>query len=328
MRLDGRLDEAAWALAVPATGFRQQRPADGSPATQATEVRILFDADAVYVGARMYDDLGAAGVTTQLVRRDQDATSDWITLVFDTFHDHVGRTTFSVNPSGVKRDAGLASAYENPSWDAVWSVATVVDSLGWAAEFRIPLSQLRYSAEEEQSWGLQVYRTVSRLNEVSMWSYWGVNEAGGASRFGHVDGIRVSGRQRRAEVLPYLVGQFDALKPGVAGDPFYRQRRGEVRAGGDVKYLLTNNLTLDATINPDFGQIEVDPAVVNLSAFETFFPERRPFFTEGSGTFGFTDRPFAGNAMEGLLCPGQQGRCQAGTGFRQYKPAGWIYACG
>lgn len=289
MRLDGRLDEAAWALAVPATGFRQQRPADGSPATQATEVRILFDADAVYVGARMYDDLGAAGVTTQLVRRDQDATSDWITLVFDTFHDHVGRTTFSVNPSGVKRDAGLASAYENPSWDAVWSVATVVDSLGWAAEFRIPLSQLRYSAEEEQSWGLQVWRTVSRLNEVSMWSYWGVNEAGGASRFGHVDGIRVSGRQRRAEVLPYLVGQFDALKPGVAGDPFYRQRRGEVRAGGDVKYLLTNNLTLDATINPDFGQVEVDPAVVNLSAFETFFPERRPFFTEGSGTFGFGD---------------------------------------
>ncbi|MBS1241251.1 MAG: putative rane associated hydrolase, partial [Gemmatimonadetes bacterium] len=212
---------------------------------------------------------------------------DWITLVFDTFHDHVGRTTFSVNPSGVKQDAGIASAYDNPSWDAVWSVATAIDSLGWVAEFRIPLSQLRYSSAAEQTWGLQIWRTVSRLNETSMWSYWGVDEAGGPSRFGHVDGIRVTGRQRRAEVLPYMVAQLDALKPGVSSDPFYQQRSGELRAGGDVKYLLTNNLTLDATINPDFGQVEVDPAVVNLSAFETFFPERRPFFTEGSGTLGF-----------------------------------------
>jgi hypothetical protein len=287
IKLDGRLDEAAWLGAMPASGFRQQRPADGRPASQQTELRILFDADALYIGARMHDELGAAGVTSQLVRRDQEAASDWLTLVFDTFHDHVGRTTFSVNPSGVKQDAGLASAYDNPSWDAVWSVATAVDSLGWVAEFRIPLSQLRYSAEEEQSWGLQVWRTLSRLNEISMWSYWGMNEAGGPSRFGHVDGIRVTGRHRRAEMLPYLVARLDALKPGVAGDPFYRQRSGGLRAGGDVKYLLTNNLTLDATINPDFGQVEVDPAVVNLSAFETFFPERRPFFTEGSGTFGF-----------------------------------------
>lgn len=287
IRLDGQLDEAVWADAVPATDFTQHQPDDGQPATQRTEVRILFDDQAIYVGARMFDTEGADGVRTRLVRRDQYTESDWIELIFDTYHDHIGRTQFMVNPSGVKRDAGVASQYMDQSWDAIWEVATAIDSLGWTAEFRIPFSQLRFSGDRDQTWGLQIWRTASRINEISMWSWWSRQDAGGPADFGHVEGIRVEGRQRRGEVMPYVVGQWNQLQPGPAEDPFYRQSSGLVRVGGDVKYRLNNSLTLNATVNPDFGQVEVDPAVVNLSAFETFFPERRPFFVEGGGVFGY-----------------------------------------
>jgi len=287
IQLDGRLDEESWRNAPPGTGFTQQRPEDGKPATQQTEIRILFDDEAIYVGARMFDTKGSKGIRTFLVRRDQSADADMLELMFDTFHDHVGRTIFGVNPSGVKSDAGVAASYADIAWDAVWDVATAIDSLGWVAEFRIPLSQLRFSSDAEQTWGLQVWRTASRLNEISMWSYWGVTESGGPQRFGHVEGLQLAGRQRRAEVLPYVVGQLNRLRPGPASDPFYDASSSTARFGADVKYLLTNNLTLDATINPDFGQVEVDPAVVNLSAFETFFEERRPFFVSGGGSFSF-----------------------------------------
>lgn len=285
--LDGRLDDAAWAAAQPATDFRQQEPRDGEPATQRTEIRILFDEEAIYVGARMFDTLGASGVQGRLVRRDQFTESDWIQVIFDTYHNHLGRTIFEVNPAGVRRDAGQATEFADQSWDPIWEAKTEVDSLGWTAEFRIPFSQLRFGRDSVQTWGMQVWRTVNRLNEVSMWSYWGRNEPGGPQRFGHVEGLEVTRGTRRLEVLPYVVGRASFLQPGDPGNPFYDRETQDTRFGGDVKYLLTSNLTLDATINPDFGQVEVDPAVVNLSAFETFFQERRPFFVAGSGVFGF-----------------------------------------
>lgn len=288
--LDGRLDEATWAQAQPGTGFRQAQPKTGEPAVQKTEIRVLYDDDALYVGARMWDDQGAAGVRSQLVRRDQSASnSDNIQVIFDTYHNHIGRTIFTVAPSGSRQDAGQATEFADPSWDPVWEVKTAIDSLGWTAELRIPFSQLRFARDSIQSWGLQVWRTHSRTNEVSMWSYWGPDESGGPSRFGHIDGISPGrGAVRRLEILPYVVGRYSYLQPSLDPlNPFYRQRDADARIGADMKYLLTSNVTLDATINPDFGQVEVDPAVVNLSAFETFFPERRPFFVEGSGTFGF-----------------------------------------
>ncbi len=287
--IDGRLDEPIWAAAQPATDFRQAQPNIGQPATQRTEIRLAFDDDAFYIGARMFDDRGAAGVRTQLVRRDQETSnSDQIQFILDTYHNHIGRTVFSVNPSGVKNDAGQGAANADPSWDPVWEVKTQIDSLGWTAEFRIPFSQLRFPRDSVQAWGMQVWRSESRLNEISMWSYWGPDESGGPQRFGHIEGIAPGrGSQRRLEVLPYVVGRYQALQSGDAANPFYKSHDADARAGADLKYLLTSNLTLDATINPDFGQVEVDPAVVNLSAFETFFPERRPFFVEGSGTFGF-----------------------------------------
>ena len=287
LTLDGRLDDAAWQGADVARNFTQIDPDEGKPATQPTEVRFLTDDDALWIGARMYDSLGAAGVRTRLGRRDERVdASDWIWFVFDTYHDHLGRTIFWVNPSGVKVDQGIAQSDAEDSWDAVWDVETRIDSLGWTAEFRIPFSQLRFSRDSVQTWGVQIWRVVSRLNEETMWSPWGKKDPGGPAFFGHMLGIRPPRHTRGVEVLPYVVARSAYIRPA-SGDPFNHASDYEYRVGGDVKYRLTSNLTLDATINPDFGQVEVDPAVVNLTQYETFFEERRPFFIEGSGLFSF-----------------------------------------
>ncbi len=284
--LDGKLDETVWSTPGPATGFRQQQPRDGEPA-QRTEVRFAFDDGALYVGARMFDSLGAAGVRAQLTRRDQAVESDYIQLVFDTYHDHAGRTVLQVNPSGVKYDAGQASPNADPSWDPVWEVRTRVDSAGWTAEMRIPWSQLRFSGADEQTWGLQIWRYVQRLNEQSMWSYWGRQESGGPARFGHLAGIRIGKRPRGLEVMPYALARAAYVTPTQPGSPFQSDQAYDTRVGADVRALLGGNLTLTATINPDFGQVEQDPAQVNLSAFESYFSEKRPFFVEGSGLLSF-----------------------------------------
>ncbi|HEU0014219.1 MAG TPA: DUF5916 domain-containing protein [Longimicrobium sp.] len=285
--IDGRLDEAVWRTPAPATDFVQFEPDEGKPATQRTEVRIAYDAEALYIGARMFDTEGARGVRTRLARRDQGAESDNLEIVFDTYHDHTGRTVFNINPSGVKFDAGQASANADPSWDPVWSAGTAIDSLGWTAELKIPFSQLRFPRDSVQTWGMQVWRYVQRLNESSMWAPWGRSEQGGPTRFGHIDGLRAPRNRGRMELLPYVLSRARYVTPAQAGSPFQSDADYGVRAGVDVRYQLSSTLTLDATINPDFGQVEVDPAVVNLSAFETSFAERRPFFVEGSGLFGF-----------------------------------------
>jgi hypothetical protein len=287
--LDGRLDEPTWQGAPPATDFIQFDPHEGQPATQRTEIRLAYDAEALYIGARMFDSLGAAGVRTRLARRDQGAESDNIEIVLDTYHDHTGRTVFNVNPSGVRFDAGQASPYADPSWDPVWAAETRIDSLGWTAEMRIPFSQLRFPRDSVQTWGMQVWRYVQRLNEQSMWSAWGKRESGGPSRFGHVEGIRAPRNRGRMELMPYVLSRASYVAPTQPGSPFQSGDDYDMRVGADLKYQLSSTLTLDATINPDFGQVEVDPASVNLSAFETFYDEKRPFFVEGSGLFGFGD---------------------------------------
>jgi hypothetical protein len=286
--LDGRLDEAAWLEAPPATDFRQSQPNEGRPATQRTEVRILYDDAAIYVGARMFDEQGGAGVRSRLARRDNETDSDLLTIVFDTFHDHLGRTQFTVNPSGVKGDAyGPGNTGVDDSWDPVWDVATRIDSLGWSAEMRIPLSQLRFPRDTAQTWGMQIVRLASRINERSHWAWWPNNAVGGPQRYGHLEGLVIHAHPQRLELMPYVVGRSANVQVADPADPFAKAHDLDSRVGGDLRYLLTSNLTLSATFNPDFGQVEVDPAVVNLSAFETFFPERRPFFIEGRGMFGF-----------------------------------------
>jgi hypothetical protein len=286
--LDGHLDDEAWSKATPITSFTQVDPKEGEPGTQRTEVRFVYDAEALYVGARLYEKNGPKDIVTRLVRRDSDMESDYLEVVIDAYHDHLGRAFFDVNPSGVKGDAlGVGTSNPDASWDGIWEAATSIDSLGWSAELRIPYSQLRFSRQEVQTWGLQVRRYMQRSHEYTQWSPWKKTEIGGPSRFGHLEGIRIGSVPKHLELLPYAVTRSRHVRPDAPGDPFNDGSRQDMRFGGDVKALLTSNLTLDATINPDFGQVEVDPATVNLSAFETFFEEKRPFFVAGSGIFNF-----------------------------------------
>src|ERR1700682_1521786 len=284
--IDGRLDDPAWAAATPITELTQSSPDEGKPASQRTEVRILYDASAIYIGARMYDSLGAKGVRSVLARRDQllngnnNLTSDKIAFVFDTFRDKNSRTWFELNPSGVKGDHQNGDG----SYDPVWEGATTIDSLGWTAELRIPYSQLRFSRDTAQVWGMQIWRTIDRRNESDMWAFWRNNEYGGPAFFGTLEGITVTSRPRQVELVPYATtrSKFERAQPG---DPYHSNSELTSRIGGDAKVNLTSNLTLDATLNPDFGQVEVDPAVVNLSVFETTFQEKRPFFVSNSQYF-------------------------------------------
>jgi hypothetical protein len=284
--LDGRFDDAAWAAAAPATGFTQLQPSPGAPATQRTEVRIVYDDDAVYVAMRMYDS-SPDSIVALLARRDEAVHSDWAYVVFDSYFDRRTGFGFGVNPRGVKRDVMFSDdIHEDASWDAVWDVATAIDSLGWTAEFRIPLSQLRFSAEPEQTWGINFMRRIARRNEESFWSPMRHDVRATVSVFGELHGLSGLRPRRRFELQPYAVSRLTRA-PDQPGNPFYRVNDGRLSAGADLKYGLTSDLTLTATVNPDFGQVEADPAVVNLSAFESFFPERRPFFVEGGDIFRF-----------------------------------------
>ena len=286
--LDGVLTDSAWTAATPVSEFLQIDPTEGQPATQRTEMRFLYDEGALYIGARMYDTQGHAGVRTSLVRRDAGFNSDYIEVVIDGFHDHLGRAFFQVNPSGSKFDMlGIGTSCCDEGWDPIWEAATRIDNEGWSAEIRIPLSQLKFPAASSQTWGMQLRRWIHRNNELDQWSFWRKNEPGGPQRFGHLEGLEFNGRSGRAlELLPYAAAKNQNLAvPN--GDPFNSGNVQSVQVGLDLKYNLSSNFTLDATFNPDFGQVEADPAVVNLTAFETSFPEKRPFFIASSGVFGY-----------------------------------------
>jgi hypothetical protein len=294
VEVDGRLNEAAWEKATPISGFRQFRPDEGLPASLPTEVRILFDEQALYIGARMFDPGGRRSIRAPLARRDQlldgngnngafnSLTSDKFVVVIDPYHNHLDQALFEVNPAGVRGD----SFNGDDSWDPIWEAAAAIDSTGWTAEIRIPYSQLRFSREESQTWGLQLWRYADRLNERDMWAFWRRSESGGPSFYGHLAGVQVASRPRQLELLPFVVTR-NRYAPDSPGDPYHTGSDTRLSVGGDVKYLLTSNLTLDATINPDFGQVEVDPASLNLSAFETFYDEKRPFFVAGRSAFDF-----------------------------------------
>jgi hypothetical protein len=292
--IDGRIDEDAWKSAEVISDFRQFQPIEGARASQRTEVRILYDDQAIYIGARLHDSLGALGVRAPLARRDQlldgngnngsfnSLTTDKLAVVFDTYHNRIDQAWFEINPAGARGDQFDG----DPSWDPIWEGATHIDSLGWTAEMRIPYSQLRFSRDSVQTWGLQVWRYADRLNERDMWSFWRRNESGGPAFYGTLNGIETGPQQRHLELLPYVVSR-EQFKYAAATDPYHRTASSRINAGGDLKYLLTSNLTLDATVNPDFGQVEVDPATINLSAYETYYEEKRPFFIAGSSAFGF-----------------------------------------
>ena len=288
--LDGRLDESVWATARPATGFVQNRPTPGAAASQPTEARVLYDGAAVYVGMRMTDS-DAAAIRAPLGRRDADLSSDLAYVGFDSYHDRRTAYLFGVNPAGVKLDKLFYNDdNSDDSWDAVWDVATTRDSTGWTAEFRIPLGQLRYSPGAE-TWGVEFGRVIQRTGEEVMWAPVLPTDNGFVSHFGELTGLVGLGSPRRLEVVPYVSAQAtrapDTRAPGGPPDPYYASTDATPRAGVDLKLGLTSSLTLTATVNPDFGQVEADPAQVNLGGFELFLEERRPFFVEGSDVFSF-----------------------------------------
>jgi hypothetical protein len=283
--VDGKLSEAVWEQAAAINEFVQREPAEGSAPSQHTDARIVFDDKALYVAVRAHD-TQPDKIVGLLTRRDQRSPSDWIRIVVDSYHDHRSAYEFGVNPVGVKADRYYFNdGNSDDSWDAVWDVGVSRDAEGWTAEFRIPFSQLRFNNTDGGPVGFAIIREIGRLAETSTWPLLSRNVTGFVSQFAEVRGLRMAGAPKKLELLPYTLGSI-STRPA-SDNPLLERTDPDGSIGLDVKYAVRPGLTLTAAVNPDFGQVEADPAVVNLDAFEIFFHERRPFFVEGSGTFQF-----------------------------------------
>src|SRR2546422_162460 len=297
--IDGRLNDPAWRDVPPITGFIQRELHEGAPVSERTEVRIISDGQALYVGAWLYDSDPAGIVAGEKVRDGDITKSDYFGILLDTYHDRQNGFVFTTTPAGIEYDAQVVSEGEgggiqlpgqtramagslggfNLNWDGTWTVATSVDSLGWYAEFRIPFTTLRYGAGESQTWGLNLVRSIRRKNEEAFWSFiprqFSLMKV---SRAGKLEGIRVPSR-RVWTVTPYAL---TGVERNYLVDP---EARGRGEIGGEIKFGVTPSLTLDLTYNTDFAQVEVDEQRTNLTRFPLFFPEKRPFFLENAGIF-------------------------------------------
>ena len=286
LTLDGALAEAAWASAQVVTRFQQRDPEEGAAPTELTEVRVLYDDAALFIGARLFDS-HPDSIIARLARRDNGVTSDAFTLFLDPYHDRRTGYYFGVNAAGSLYDGTLLNDdWDDDSWDGNWDAKVQRDSLGWSVEMRIPYSQLRFQQRDHYTWGINFKREIARHNETAYLVMTPRNESGFVSRFADLTCMEQVRPPRRLEVLPYVTSKAEFLEH-TPNDPFNDGSRFGASAGADFKLGIGSNVTLDATVNPDFGQVEVDPAVVNLSDVETFYPEKRPFFVEGSAIFNF-----------------------------------------
>jgi hypothetical protein len=287
--IDGDFNEAAWQTAPEFTDFTQHDPNDGQPASMRTSFRVLYDDDAIYFGAIMED---PGPPTSLLARRDSFGTSDFLSINIDSQHDRLSGAAFTVYPSNTQVDSILYNDIgEDTSWDAVWESASKVVPNGWVTEIRVPFSQLRFPQKDNHTWGINVTRRTVRNNEWVRIVNTRKGETGFVSHFADLTGLDGIRRGRAFELVPYGVARSDVLTHADTTNPLVDTFDHRIDGGLDLKYALTSTLTLTGTINPDFGQVEVDPAVVNLSQFETFYPEKRPFFTEGLNIFQFSDSP-------------------------------------
>jgi len=309
IRIDGIPGEAAWNAAEACTDFLQREPEEGQAVSERTEVRILVGPDALYIGGRFYD-REPDQIRATLVRRDVVSDFDYVIVSLDSRHDHNTAYAFTLTPSGAYQDAALgADGRFDFGWDPVWEGAAHIDDQGWSAEWKIPLSQLRFESSQDGEWGIQITRNIPRKQESAWFAFTPLGESAGPHRYGHLRGLGEVREPGRLELLPYATTRSEHLAVA-AGDPFRDGPEQFYNAGLDLKYGVTGQLTLDATINPDFGQVEVDPAVVNLTQYETYFPERRPFFTEGAEIFrfGFPGFEMGGSDMGDLFYSRRIGR--------------------
>jgi hypothetical protein len=284
-KLDGRLDDPAWKQAEAATGFRQFSPDREAPAGEPTVVKVLYDDDAIYFGVACYRTNGHP-IASCLSRRDRITASDRIRIYVDPYHDLRSGYHFRVNPDGVMEDYyNFDDLYHDISWDCVWQAKTSRDDGGWYAEVRVPFSSIRYRAADSMTWGFNVFNYIQSRGEQTGWSVWDRDLSGFMSRSGTLTGIRGVRPPRQLELAPYAVGRL--TDPSAPRDLDETDRYGNF--GLDLKYGVTANLTLNATFQPDFGQVEADPAVLNLSPYETFYEEKRPFFIEGNHYFEHPD---------------------------------------
>lgn len=279
--IDGKFDEPAWMKASWQGDFIQYDPSEGKKPWQKTDFAILYDENYVYIGFKAWD-THPDSIVQRLTNRD-DVDGDIVFVEFDSYFDKRTSFSFMVSVAGTKYDYILSDDGQklDNTWDPIWLVKTSRDQLGWYAEIRIPLTQLRYEGNNEQTWGLQVGRNLFRKSEVSTWQPISKKMPGWASKYGELKGLKNLKSKKVADMFPYALARTDRFEKE-NGDPFRESgRKNHVNVGLDGKIGLTNNMTLDFTINPDFGQVDADPSQVNLTSFETFFQEKRPFFVEG-----------------------------------------------
>ena len=285
--IDGLIDDECWNLVDWGGDFIQMHPEENKPPSQETSFKILYDNDYLYVLIRAKD-TEADKISRIMTRRDY-FTGDMVEINIDSYFDKQTAFSFSAMASGAKGDEAITQNGNNSddSWDPVWYLETSIDDQGWTAEMKIPFSQLRFGKKEKQVWGIQLMRHIWRLEERSQWQFIPKGAPGYVHLFGELHGIENIEPKRKIELLPYAVAKLEKFEE-VEGNPFLDGRSTGYSAGLDGKVGLTNDLTLDFTINPDFGQVEADPSEVNLTAFETYFSERRPFFIEGKNIYQFT----------------------------------------
>ncbi len=285
--IDGILNDEAWKEGTWSDDFTQNRPYNGKPATQKTDFKILFDEDNLYVAIKAFD-TSPDSIVNRLTRRDQ-ADGDLAGIILDSFHDLRTGFLFGVSSSGVKYDDMFTNdgQNENSSWDPNWWVKTSVNKEGWIAEMKIPFSQVRFEKNSGDVWGFDIARIIYRNNEQVFWQHIPRDAPGFIHLMGELSGLEQIKPRKIFDVTPYGVAKAETFK-AEPGNPFREKgKKFSINGGIDAKIGVTNNMTMDLTINPDFGQVEADPSEVNLSAYETFFSEKRPFFIEGDNITNF-----------------------------------------
>jgi len=284
--IDGKLADACWSTGTWAGDFTQWIPTEGAKPSQPTELKILYDNRNIYIAIRAHDK-EPEKILVRSGRRDQ-FQGDVVGIGFDSYHDRRTGFEFHLTSYGQKIDDVVTNPCNSDfNWNAVWSGKVGMEDSAWVAEMEIPLSQLRYSNEEEQVWGMHCWRWIDRLQEESDWEVQSSTGPGILHLFGELHGIQGLPKSRRLELMPYAVGKLNVFEKQPE-NPF--RKNGYTAAGTigiDAKIGISSNFTLDVSLNPDFGQVEADPSVMNLTAFETFYEEKRPFFLEGRNIFNY-----------------------------------------